>query len=50
VGVVQWISSACVPDPASLLWKEGGEKNEIDVMPSKVTGLSQVLELFNLKI
>jgi hypothetical protein len=39
-----------VPDPASLLWKEGRGKNEIDVMPSKVTGLSQVLELFNIRI
>jgi hypothetical protein len=39
-----------VPDPASLLWKEGGGKNEIDVMPSKVIGLSQVLELFNIRI
>jgi hypothetical protein len=26
------------------------ETNEIDVMPSKVIGLSQVLELFNIKI
>jgi hypothetical protein len=34
----------------SLLWKEGGRKNEIDVMPSKVIGLSQVLELFNIRI
>jgi hypothetical protein len=34
----------------SLLWKEGGRKNEIDVMPSKVIGLSQILELFNLRI
>jgi hypothetical protein len=34
----------------SLLWKEGGGKNEIDVTPSKVTGLSQVLELFNIRI
>jgi hypothetical protein len=33
-----------------LLWKEGGGKNEIDVMPSKVIGLSQVLELFNIRI
>jgi hypothetical protein len=39
-----------VPDPLSLLWKEGGGKNEIDVMPSKVIGLSQVLELFNIRI
>jgi hypothetical protein len=39
-----------IPDPVSLLWKEGGGKNEIDVMPSKVTGLSQVLELFNIRI
>jgi hypothetical protein len=34
----------------SLLWKESGGKNEIAVMPSKVTGLSQVLELFNIRI
>jgi hypothetical protein len=39
-----------VPDLVSLLWKEGGGKNGIDVMPSKVTGLSQVLELFNIRI
>jgi hypothetical protein len=38
-----------VPDPACLLWKEGGGKNEIDVTSSKVTGLSQVLELFNIR-
>jgi hypothetical protein len=37
---------SCVPDPVSLLQKEGGGKNEIDVKPSKVTGLSQVSELF----
>jgi hypothetical protein len=41
---------SCVPDPLFLLWKEGGGKNEIDVMPSKVIGLSQVLELFNIRI
>jgi hypothetical protein len=34
----------------SLLQKEGGRKNEIYVMPSKVIGLSQVLELFNIRI
>jgi hypothetical protein len=39
-----------VPDPVSLHWKEGGGKNETDVMPSKVIGLSQVLELFNIRI
>jgi hypothetical protein len=39
-----------IPDPLSFLWKEGGGKNEIDVMPSKVIGLSQVLELFNIRI
>jgi hypothetical protein len=39
-----------IPDPVLLLWKEGGGKNERDVMPSKVTGLSQVLELFNIRI
>jgi hypothetical protein len=39
-----------IPDPASLLWKGGGGKNEIDIMSSKVTGLSQVLELFNIRI
>jgi hypothetical protein len=41
---------SCVPDPVSLLWKEGGGKNETDVMPSKVIGLSQVLELFDIRI
>jgi hypothetical protein len=35
---------------ASLLWKESGGKNEIYVIPSKVTGLSKVLELFNIRI
>jgi hypothetical protein len=39
-----------VPDLLSLLWKEGGRKNEIDVMPNKVIRLSQVLELFNMGI
>jgi hypothetical protein len=39
-----------VPDPVSLLWKEGGGKNEIDVMPSKVIELREVLELLNIKI
>jgi hypothetical protein len=39
-----------IPDPVFLLWKEDGGKNEIDVMPSKVIGLSQVLELFNIRI
>jgi hypothetical protein len=24
-----------IPDPLFLLWKEGGGKNEIDVIPSK---------------
>jgi hypothetical protein len=37
------------PDPVSLLWKEGGGKNEIDVMPSKVIGLSQVLKFLNIR-
>jgi hypothetical protein len=44
------VCPSCIPDPVSLLWKEGGGKNKIDVMPSKVTGLSQVLELFNIRI
>jgi hypothetical protein len=39
-----------IPNPLFLLWKEGGGKNEIDVMPRKVIGLSQVLELFNIRI
>jgi hypothetical protein len=39
-----------VPDPVSLLWKEDGGNNGIDVMPSKVIGLSQVSELFNIRI
>jgi hypothetical protein len=39
-----------IPDPVSLLWKEGGGKNEINVMPSKVIGLSQVLEFFIIRI
>jgi hypothetical protein len=39
-----------VPDPVSLFWTEGGGKNEIDVTLSKVTGLSQVLELLNIRI
>jgi hypothetical protein len=34
----------------SLHRKEGGRKNEIDVIPSKVIGLSKVLELFNITI
>jgi hypothetical protein len=38
------------PDPLPLLQKEGGRKNEVYVMPSKVVGLSQVLELFNIRI
>jgi hypothetical protein len=41
---------SCIPDPVSLLWKEGAGKNEIDVTPSKVIGLNQVLELFNIRI
>jgi hypothetical protein len=41
---------SCIPEPVSLLQKEDGGKNEIDVMPSKVTRLSQVLELFNIRI
>jgi hypothetical protein len=41
---------SCVPNPVSLLWKEGGGKNEIDVMPSKVIGLSQVLKFLNIRI
>jgi hypothetical protein len=41
---------SCIPDPLSLLWKEGGRKNEIDVMLSKVIGLSQVLKFFNIRI
>jgi hypothetical protein len=40
----------CIPDPLSLLWKEGGGKNEIDVMPSNIIELSQVLEFFNIRI
>jgi hypothetical protein len=44
------MSRSRIPDPASLLRKKGGGKNEIDVMPSKVIGLSQVLELFNIRI
>jgi hypothetical protein len=39
-----------VPDLVSLLWKEGGGKNGIDVMPSKVTGLSQALEFLSIRI
>jgi hypothetical protein len=39
-----------VPDTLFLLWKEGGGKNEIDVMPSKVIGLSQVLKFLNIRI
>jgi hypothetical protein len=34
----------------SLLQKEDGRKNEVYVMPNKVIGLSQVLELFNITI
>jgi hypothetical protein len=34
----------------SLLQKEGGRKNELDVMPSKFISSSQVLELFNIRI
>jgi hypothetical protein len=51
-GVMDLISMRpwCIPDPASLLRKEGERKNEIVVMPSKVIGLSQVLELFNIRI
>jgi hypothetical protein len=39
-----------VSDPLFLLWKEGGGKNEIDVMPSEVIGLSQVLKFLNIRI
>jgi hypothetical protein len=41
---------SCVPDLLFFLWKEGGGKNEIDVMPSKVIGLSQVLKFLNIRI
>jgi hypothetical protein len=41
---------SCVPDPLFLLWKESGGKNEIDVMPTKVIGLSQVLKFLNIRI
>jgi hypothetical protein len=39
-----------ISDSLSLLWKEGGGNNETDVMSSKVIGLSQVLERFNIRI
>jgi hypothetical protein len=42
--------SSRFPDPASLLWKEGAGKNEIDVVPSKVIGLRQVLKFLNISI
>jgi hypothetical protein len=41
---------SCVPNSLFLLWKEGRGKNEIDVMPSKVIGLSQVLKFLNIRI